>query len=371
MLAKDPELDVRVFYEWEGPATLDREFGRAVAWDIPLLDGYDHRFLTNRSRNPGSHNFRGIDNPGVVNEIRSWKPDALLVYGWAFASHLRVLRELHREVPILFRGDSTLVDEKGRMRTVARRLALRWVYRHIDLALYTGKLNRAYFRAHGVPGDRLVWAPHAVDNAHFCAASAVREFEAVAWRRRLGIAAEDTVFLFAGKLVPRKDPGTLLEAFLRLRNVKPEEGAQIVFVGDGKLSDMLKATAAGRSDVHFVGFQNQTVMPAVYRVGDVFVLPSVHGETWGLAVNEAMACARPVIVSDRVGCAADLVRPGSTGLVFDSRDPQGLQAAMAVLLGNRAMRAEMGRQALALIDAWSIEEYTSVVSRVVKSIGQR
>lgn len=372
MLARDPELEVRVYYEWEGPGrTLDREFGRPVAWDIPLLAGYDHTFVRNVSRDPGSHRFSGIDNPSVVQEISSWKPDVLLIYGWSFASHLTVLRELHGKVPILFRGDSTLVDEKGGLRTLARRSVLRWIYRHIDLALFTGKLNREYYRAHGVSDDQLAWAPHAIDNLHFSADAATRESEARAWRKHLGISDEDTVFLFAGKLVPRKDPATFLEAFIELRNIMPSRGAHLVFVGDGELSASLQAKAADRSDVHFMGFQNQTVMPTAYRLGDILVLPSVHGETWGLAVNEAMACARPAIVSDRVGCGADLVRPGRTGLVFDHGNARSLQTAMSTLVGDREIAAAMGREALSMIDAWSIPAYTSVVSRVATTAGQR
>ncbi len=368
-LARDPGLEVRAYYEWEGPGrTLDREFGRAVAWDIPLLSGYDHTFVRNVSRDPGSHRFRGIDNPSLVAEITSWKPDVLLIHGWSFASHLRVLRELHGRVPIVFRGDSTLADEKGGARTVARRALLRWVYRHIDVALYAGTLNRSYYRAHGVSDDQLVWAPHAIDNEHFSANAAARESQARAWRTRLGIGDDETVFLFAGKLVRRKDPATLLEAFTRLRSRVHMPTAHLVFVGDGELAASLQATVPNRSDVHFLGFQNQTVMPTAYRIGDVLVLPSVDGETWGLAVNEAMACARPAIVSDRVGCGPDLVRPGGTGLVFKHGDPQSLFAAMSALVGDRKRAAVMGREALSLIDAWSIQAYTAVVSRVAKNI---
>ena len=369
MLARDPELEVRVYYEWEGPGlTLDREFGRRVAWDTPLLAGYNHVFVPNVSSDPGSHRFRGIDNPSVVKEVSGWKPDVLLIYGWAFVSHVRVLRALHGKVPILFRGDSTLVDERGSARTMARRSLLRWIYRHIDVALYTGTLNHAYYRAHGVAEDRLVWAPHAVDVERFSSAAAAGELEARAWRRRLGIADEDTVFLFSGKLVPRKDPATLLDAFIDVRSSRPTVGAHLVFVGDGRLSNSLKARAAGRSDVHFLGFQNQTIMPTVYRMGDVLVLPSVYGETWGLAVNEAMACARPAIVSDRVGCGADLVRSGRTGLLFESGSSRSLGTAMSALLGERGKTAAMGREALAMIDSWSIPAYTAVVSRVAKTV---
>jgi glycosyltransferase involved in cell wall biosynthesis len=88
----------------------------------------------------------------------------------------------------------------------------------------------------------------------------------------------------------------------------------------------------------------------VYRMGDLFVLPSAYGETWGLAVNEAMACGRPVLVSERVGCAADLVDP-SCGRVFSWNNVSALERALAGLTGNKDKLADMGR--IAAQRAWA------------------
>jgi len=144
----------------------------------------------------------------------------------------------------------------------------------------------------------------------------------------LGIADEQTVFLFAGKLSPRKDPEILLSALIAAKNAILGSRAQLMFVGDGELAAPLHGRVSRRSDVHFLGFQNQSVMPVIYRLGDVTILPSRYGETWGLAVNESMACGRPVIVSDRVGCAPDLVHDGQTGLVFEHANEKSLRDAI-------------------------------------------
>jgi len=232
-LASNPDLEVHVFYEWEGPGTLDPEFGQAVKWDVPLLDGYDHTFVPNAARDPGSHRFRGIDNPSLVAEIQKWQPDVLLVYGWAYVSHLRVLSAFHGKIPILFRGDSTRVDSG--VRGAARRMLLGWVYRHVDVALYAGTLNREYFLAHGMRDDQLVWAPHSVDNDRFSAEGGRREAEAKEWRARLGISDDDVVFLLPAKLIPIKDPATLLAAFISVRRSKEGRPAHLIFAGDGEL----------------------------------------------------------------------------------------------------------------------------------------
>jgi glycosyltransferase involved in cell wall biosynthesis len=85
-------------------------------------------------------------------------------------------------------------------------------------------------------------------------------------------------------------------------------------------------------------------MPMVYRLGDLFVLPSAYCETWGLGVNEAMACGRAVLVSDRVGCAPDVV-DASCGRVFHADEPNALVKSLAEMTGDAAKLADMGKAA--------------------------
>jgi glycosyltransferase involved in cell wall biosynthesis len=124
----------------------------------------------------------------------------------------------------------------------------------------------------------------------------------------------------------------------------------LVLVGAGELDREVRARAAETSSVRVLPFQNQSRMPVVYRMGDLLVLPSAYGETWGLAVNEAMACGRPVLVSERVGCATDLVDP-SCGRVFSWNDFSSLERALAELTGDKSKLAGMGR--IAAKRAWA------------------
>ena len=145
-LAAREDLDVKVFFGWQGTASqLDVEFGRAVTWDIPLTEGYDHTFVENVSRQPGTHRFMGLRNPDMVAQIESFEPDALLVYGWSNWTHLSVMRHFKGRVPIFFRGDSTLMSSDRRWKALLRRRVLTWVYRHVDHAIYVGQRNRDYF----------------------------------------------------------------------------------------------------------------------------------------------------------------------------------------------------------------------------------
>ena len=369
-LAERGEVTPHVFYGWKGAAAtaaLDRGFGASFAWDVPLLDGYDHTFVENVADDPGTHHFRGIDAPGLVPAVEAWRPDAVLVVGWSYKAHLQALRAFSGRIPVLFRGDSTLLDErpglKGRARSAARRLALRWVYGHVDHALYVGQHNRAYFLAHGLEERQLSWAPHAVDNDRFADPGGDPEAQALDWRRSLGIADPQRAAVFVGKLEAKKAPDVLLDAFLSgLSGLD-----HLVFCGTGPLEGELERTASGRPDVHFVGFQNQSRMPVAYRLGSVVVLPSLGpGETWGLAVNEAMACGRPAVVSDRVGCAPDLIRP-DTGRVVPAGDAAALAAALAVV-STPGAADEMGAAARDLIGEWTLDEAAARIADAVHSL---
>ena len=358
---RDP-LDIHVFHGWKGAteSAYDPGFEDDVQWDISLLDGYDYTFVPNTSSDPGSHHFRGLVNPGLIPDIESWGPDALLLFGWAYQSHLRALLHFSGDVPIFFRGDSTLLDEQGGLRTGLRRLFLRWVYRHVDVALYVGENNRAYFEAHGLSDEQLTWVPHAVENQRFKNVPDAGR-KALQWRRELGIPDDAVVILFAGKFESKKAPDTLLDAFLKCDNTK----AHLALAGSGPMEEELRGRAGGRPEVHFLGFQNQSRMPVVYRLGDAFVLPSRGpGETWGLAVNEAMACGRPVVVSDRVGCAPDLVGR-ETGFVVPAGDTGALRRRLETLVDDKELRCRMGRKAQAQIKDWSIRQAARRIERTI------
>lgn len=351
-LSSNADLEIHVFYGWEGAIrpNVDPEFGRAVQWDIPLLEGYPHSFMRNQSTDPGPHHHRGIDCPGLTSAILEWEPDVVLMYGWNYKSHLQALRILRGKIPILFRGDSTLLNEKPGPRGLGRRVILRWVYRHVDLALYVGKRNQEYYLRHGLVDEQLDWAPHSVENNRFDDLDGSYSTQAIAWRMGLGIRSDEIVMLYAGKILEEKGLGLLLNTFLR----GDFENAHVIFAGSGYFEHALKIRAAANQRVHFLGFQNQTMMPIVYRLADIVILPS-FGETWGMVVNEAMASSRPVIVSDKVGCAPDLVTTGETGFIFSLQSEPDLSSILERVTGNPAELILMGRRARALIENWSIE----------------
>ena len=338
-LREETPLEFRVFYlsDFGLQPGLDEKFGVNFAWDVDLKSGYDWEIVPNTAREPDTLRFDGLRNPELPVHLRAWQPDAILLFGYNYSSHLRLIAwaRLHR-VPLIFRGDSHLL---GRQHLpFFKHLLLSALYRQFASVTYVGQANRDYFLRLGVPERKLFFAPHAVDATHFSPRDPRCLEQVAALRAKLCLAPSTLVVLFAGKLSTAKRPNLLLEIFIQLQ---PADTA-LVFVGGGSELDALQARAASRPDVavHFLPFTNQSEMPARYLLADLFVLPSQGSyETWGLAVNEAMHMGVPCLVSDQVGCQSDLVTDGETGWVFKTGRPEHLRAklneALSTLRGDR------------------------------------
>ncbi len=370
LLAESGSVTPRVFYTWSQSRkeVADKDFKQRIQWDIPLLDGYDYEFVENTSPDPGTHHFRGIQNPDLNQRIKNWGADALLVYGWNFKSHLKSMRHFKGKIPVFFRGDSTLIDDKTGLKQVLRRIWLRWVYQHIDHAFYVGTNNRDYFLKHGLRPQQLIFAPHAIDNNRFFDKTGKYREKAKEWRQSMDIPGEKTLVAFVGKMIPKKDPMILLRAALD----KDLANLEFLFTGNGMLEKALKKKAKGHSNIHFMDFRNQSEMPVLYYTSDVVCLPSKGpGETWGLVINEAMSCERAVIASDKVGCSPDLIIDGENGYTFRSGNQEALTEILKKFAENSRLSGKMGKRSRELILDWSYEHVVKAVERGLEKVVKR
>jgi len=353
LLAVGKKVLPKVFYTWEQTKSGEKHdvgFGKVISWDIPMLEGYEYTFVKNKAKDPGTHHFQGVVNPTLIKEVEEWGAQAILVIGWSFHSHLACLRYFHKKVPVLFRGDSTLLNERPGIKQWLRRISLKWVYKHVDYALYVGANNKAYYLKHGLKEDQLVLAPHAIDNNRFAQPDDAYRAEAKAWRGKLEITEDNLVLLFAGKLEPNKDPFFITA----LAKEIPDQRLRIVLVGNGVLEHELKQAAALDSRIRFIDFQNQRAMPVMYRIGDVFILSS-QSETWGLGANEAMASGCAIIMSDKCGGAVDLIKEGVNGMIIRQRDTKDCVRFINDLLGSRELLKGMQSASRRLIDNFSFD----------------
>ena len=370
-LAAHPDVKLHVYYCHK--ATPEEQaragFGVAFGWDVPLLEGYPHTFLRNVANPAGHGRFAGFDTPGdrghhpppgVRRRPREW-----LALQKRLAGNLGLL-EIGSQGPSARRFSScTLLVVP--LKKLAKSLAYRRFIPRFDACLAVGQWSREYFLYYGACPERIFFVPHAADNQRIAAECHQWEPTRCQLRSRWGLDEKNVVFAFAGKFIEKKRPMDFVRAIDQAgRQCAAVQG---LMVGDGPLragcEDFVRAH---RSPICFTGFLNQSQIVAAYAASDLLVLPSDGGETWGLVVNEAMACGRPCIVSDQVGCGPDLIEVGRTGAIFPLGDVDALAALMTGLTRDPSHLAFMSTQARCRIQKHSIQAAVEGVLRCMAAI---
>lgn len=326
-LAADAGCELKVFYGYLPDAKRQGEgFGVPFEWDVPLLDGHQWECF---GAGQGTPRMATLTRR-FATAVRAFGPDVVLYTGWHHPSMVAALAAIpFLGLPAVLRCEANLAASRAGIGAAARFLTLQAFAKFAAI----GQRNREFYLAHGISPERIGWCPY------FCDAGRLGAQLAAAPPRCAG---EATRFLFVGKLIDKKRPADLLHAAART------PGVQLRFAGAGPLESPLRGLAEELGvDARFDGFLNQSEITAAYAAADCLVLPSDAGETWGVVVNEAMVCGLPVIVSDQVGCAPDLVIPGETGLVYPCGDIEALADCLRGLRDDAAARTAMGRRAQA------------------------
>ncbi len=305
-------------------------FGSAFDWDVDITSGYAHSFLRNVSSTPGTDRFGGCDTPEIGMRLRERNFDALLLLGWHLKSFMQGLLAAKRlGIPVVVRGDSQLGTPRSVLKKAVKALAYPPFLRMFDAALHVGARSRAYYERYAYPAQRLFFSPHCVDNDWFATRATMPARREL--RDRLGVSDETFLLLFAGKLQPFKRPADVIAA-ARLLNERNRK-VDVMVAGDGELREtMIEASTASHVRLHMLGFCNQSLMPAAYAASDCLALPSGGRETWGLVANEALACGRPIVVSDACGCAPDLAGDGLAGRRYKAGDVEALSDAIDAMI---------------------------------------
>jgi glycosyltransferase involved in cell wall biosynthesis len=371
-IAAEPGIDLKVFFcsDISTRPFRDSEFNRQIHWDVPLLDGYEYEFLPALGATD-QISFARPWNFGISERLDLGRFDALWVHGYARLFNWRAIGAAKQRGLRVFLRDEVhqFSKTRGPVRLLMKRLFFAALRQVVDSYLAIGTLNRNYYLALGVEPVRIFMMPYAVDNEFFqsrCQAAArCRE----QFRAELGLDPNRPVILFAGKLFDRKRPEDLLAAYARLSiDGKSEPDPYLLYVGDGESRIALEAQAAilGWASIKFLGFRNQSELPAFYDLCDVFVLPS-NFETWGLIINEVMNAGRPIIASDRVGACPDLVKDSVNGFIYRSEDVSHLHQTLVKVLANADLRKNMGRMSLELINRWSYEEDVQALKQALET----
>lgn len=331
LMAQSDSLRIKVFYATRhGLETrMDPLWGLSFAWDIPLIEGYPHEFLSPAIRIPFLPGPVANYYPcGLSKALASEPFDAVLLNGYmtgvAWAGY-RAARRLR--LPILLRGDSHLHRSKSHhCREWGKNLFLRHFLSRVSWCLAIGAWNRDYWRHYGMPDSRIRTTLYAVDNDHFSHArqgqpDRIRDLR-LAWK----VDPNETVFGYVGNFQPHKGINILLKAFMRL--CEKRDNIHLVLIGAGPAENALRQEVKDENQrIHWLGFVNQAELPVYLSSIDMLVLPSLC-EAWGLVVNEAMAAGTPCIVTDACGSGPDLIEVMQTGLVVRANDIEALEVAM-------------------------------------------
>lgn len=363
-IAREPDIDLKVFFNSDISVRgyVDRGFGVAVQWDVPLLDGYKHEFLP-VLRNAKRLSFFEPVNTGIKRVLREQGFDAVWVHGYSTLTTMRaIFAASSLKLPVLLRAESTLTDRPRSRKTIlAKDVLFQLLRKRVSAALSIGEDNAVYWRHYF--GEQFPIFPfyYSVNNEFFqkqCSEAAKSREE---FRQSLGLEVGRPVILYASKLQTRKHCNDLVEALLNVSKLSaPGRAPYLLIVGDGEeraaLENQAKSAAAG--DVRFLGFRNQTELPRFYDLCSVFVLPSVY-EPWGLVVNEVMNAGRAVIVTNEVGCQKNLVKHGVNGCVYKSRDVAGLTECLLTVLASEETSKRMGAESLKIIQGFDFEQNVS------------
>jgi glycosyltransferase involved in cell wall biosynthesis len=373
LISEDPEIDLTVFFcsNISVGEFIDPEFKQAISWDIPLIDGYKHQFLPTLGRSDVLSFVEPIVY-GLRDRLLAGKYDALWVHGWGRWSHIYAIKTAYRlGIPVLLRGEANLHLESGsKMKKMLKAGFMRWLISHTNQFLSIGSWNRKFYLHYGAAEERIHSVPYAVDNSFFQSIAQEASRTREQFRESLSLKAGKPIILYASKLTTRKRVIDLLDAYIKLSpdgHSKPD--VYLLIVGDGELRTELlsRVTELGWNSIKILGFKNQTELPHYFDLCDVFVLPSFK-EPWGLIINEVMNAAKPVIASDQVGSAPDLVKHGINGFIFKAGDIDDLYRALKSTLADPEQAKVMGKKSLEIINRWSFKQDISGIKSALATV---
>jgi len=352
-LASIPDIEFEAVFRTDAPlrGAVDLQFGIPIKWNVNLTDGYRYSVLQPES----SENYGTARTLfKLMSYLVNRRPDILWVHGFSNMYNLLAMIVAKSLRCRVYLRD----DVNGKMRNRAwldnfkSIVIFRLLRILVDGFLAVGSENKRYYLKRGIPGNRIILVPNAVDNEFFqntTADTAAAHATMEQLRSKYKV-----IVLFCGKLIAVKRVGDLLRALSHIPKSIGREIA-VVVVGEGECRAQLEAQAACCGiATYFLGFINQSGLPSIYKSSDVLVLPSAS-ESWGLVINEAMNGACAVIATDRVGAAADLIKEGINGYVYKVGDTVTLGRLLTQLASEPDVLKRFKESSLQIIRSWNYD----------------
>ncbi len=368
-IAKVKDLDTTIVYlDTMGREEFkDTEFNHNIKWDKSLLDGYNYKFLKNYSSRPLS-GFTSRINPKIFKELSHNKYDVVLIPGYATLSYwFSFLAAKLTGTKIIWRGEATLRGNENSYRPtkLAKKLVLSKLLSLCDAILYSCTGNKDYLKFYGVSSNKMVFCPCSVDNKFFKNERInILKQKSGKIKNELGIDEGDLVVLFCARFTQRKRPIDLLRAVNKINN----SDITIIFIGDGHERKNMEVYARqNHIKAKFVGFKGQEDLSRYYSIADVMAVISDYDPS-PKVINEAMNYELPLILTDIVGTAYDLVKEGENGFVVKVGDINAIAEKIDFFNKNRNAAKTMGKKSLQVVNEWSLEKSAGSIKKAVEIV---
>jgi len=359
-ISKEKTIAQTVYYfsDFSIKGYQDKEFGKEIKWDIPLLEGYKSKILKNYTKKEHGSFFSYI-NLDIYKEIKSNNYDLVIAHGWNTFSHILLFIScILTSTPYALRGDTNALGESERrgFKQRLRRIFLKTLFKKSSAVFYIGVQNKKFYQYYSVSEQKLYKMPFAVNNDYFRQYKSKIDIDKE--KKKYNISNDETVILYSGKLIALKQIDILIKAL-----AKTTSKYTLLIVGDGEERQVLEDLSLQLNvNSNFLGFVNQNEIPKYYWLSDIFVMSS-HQEAWGLSINEAMCCECAVIVSDSVGAKDDLVK--KNGFVFKTGDVNDLAAKLNVLMSDSKLLEQCKRNSLNIIKDYSYEKDYEAIKKIL------
>ncbi len=255
---------------------------------------------------------------------------------------------------MILRAEAYENEKNSTFKKSLKKIILKPLFKKISIFFSIGTVSKNFYKNYGVQKSKIFLTPYTVNNNFFISKYEELKNKKRELREKYDIPLNVPIILFSGKLIDVKNPMDLLKAFEKLINESP---SALVILGDGRLRENLENYVKDKNikNVYFLGFRNQSELPEIFSLSDIFVLPSSF-EPWGLVVNEAMCFNLPVIVTDKVGAGYDLVKEDINGYVYPAGDIESLYQKVKLLVNDSDKRIIFGNESKKIISKWSYEE---------------
>jgi len=348
-LNKSKKINLDVMYESNQSIKkyFDHEMNKKIKFDVNLLSGYDYEFASHNGRISFFKNIKKF-----IFLILKKKYDYIWIHGYNnFSKIFIIIISKILFFRILVRGESSHYSlmNKKKSSIIVKKIFFYFLNMFTNSFLAIGKSNYKFYKKMNIKDNKLKTLSYVVDNSFF-----QKKIKKTKKKGKL-------IFLYASKLIKRKNPELLLKSFKNLPSSLKEK-CKLIIIGDGILKNFLKKKYKD-SNIIFKGFVNQKKICNYYNNCDVFILPSEE-ENWGLVVNEVMNFKKPVLCSSVVGCNLDLVKNNYNGKIFKNNNEKDLTKKLESCFNTRKL-IKYGKNSFEIINKWNIDKAVNQFEKIV------